>query len=113
MELLGDCHRFASHVAVACGLAVYGVAESEAFFNRVGGHVETWHVVYDCRYFRVRKVDFGCAVGVYAEADGTGFADCVCHLYEHAVSHAGRYEILGDMACGVCSRTVDFRRVFA
>ena len=100
-------------MAVACGLAIDRVAQSESLFEGIGGHVDAWHVCHYGCDLGVGEFYLGCAVGVDAEADRLSFADGVGDLHEDTVSHSCGHKVLCYVAGGIGCRAVYLGGVFA
>lgn len=101
----------ASHVTVAGGFLVYGIAQFQPFLDGF------WTEVEDFVDFPgdggVIHGHFGRAVGVHENSDGTGDADGVGYLDEHLVGNSRGDHVLGDVAGGIGRGAVHFGGVFA
>lgn len=111
MEGLCDFSWGAAEVSVGSGFEIYGVAQVEAFFDCVWCHGE--YLTDDVGDACIGKIDMCGAFGVDVKAYGLGNADGIGYLDKSAVADTGCHEVLGDMACCVSGRAVDFGGVFA
>ena len=106
----------AAHVAVGGTGLVNGILEGEAFDYRSRTHVE--QLPYPGGDIRVGLLSLvsgngSRAVGVDEDADGFRDPDRIRHLHQALLGSARRDEVLGDMPCRICRRTVDLGGVLA
>src|SRR5690606_5062976 len=87
------------------------ISQLQALLDRVRTHIEDL-LDYLC-YLSISHFNLGCSVGIDINTHWPGHSNRIRNLNQHLICKTSGYHILSDMACSICSRAINFRRIFS
>ena len=108
--MLGHNLRFTPHVSIGSRFTINRITKLQPFFNGTRTHVENFINFLGDFPIAHGYMAFSVRIDIYINR--TCHTYRIRYLYQYLISHTGCYQILGNMACGVCGTTVYLAGVF-
>src|SRR5689334_5364839 len=98
-------------MTISSSFAIDRVTQFQACFDEVRTHVEYFR--YLLSDLAITQLNLGSTISIYINTHWLGYTDSVRNLYQYFFADTGRYQVLGNMAGSISSRTVNLGRIFS